>query len=244
MYVVIFTRFAAAQPRLYARSTYHVRFACAVFPHRSSSSHSIIFIKVPTRRVLPRIDLLIVEELDEVVESRSHRSAKERTDPVDPMIMTELRRRHSRAEAACRIERATGVEDAYSQSVSSDTYKVGEDVPPIIATNSASPMPIGAMNVSLLFSAASISTTKTSSAVMNISMKTPCATLVIGDRDVFVALISPGTMAFAIAAAHMAARSCAGKRQRPRMGGSAPARTRPNVTCCMSISMLLFRWVS
>lgn len=50
-----------------------------------------------------------------------------------------------------------------------------KSLPAIIAINSASPMPTGARNVLFCFSAASIKTVKTSRAVKNISMNTPCA---------------------------------------------------------------------
>jgi hypothetical protein len=72
----------------------------------------------------------------------------------------------------------------------------------------------------LLFSAASIRTTKVSSAVINISMKRPWATLVPGETDVLTWPMSPGNIASTTPPAHMQARSCAGKRKRERMAAS------------------------
>lgn len=103
-------------------------------------------------------------------------------------------------------------------------------VPAISATNSARPMPMGAINVSLLFSAASIRTVKTSSHVRNISKKTPWATVMPGARVVSTTLIGPGIMQSTKAAATMPPRIWAGKRQRPRTAGRVPVTTIPSVT--------------
>lgn len=51
-------------------------------------------------------------------------------------------------------------------------------------TKSARPMPMGARNVALCFSAASMKITKTSSAVRNISRNRPWAVLVLPPRVV------------------------------------------------------------
>jgi hypothetical protein len=110
-----------------------------------------------------------------------------------------------------------------------DEGKVG-NIPPIIATNNARPIPIGAIKVSLLFSAASIRTTNTSSAVIKASMKTPCAMLVSGDNEVLVAATLPGNIHCTNPPALIAARSCAGRRKSPRSGGSVPPSTKPSVT--------------
>lgn len=98
-------------------------------------------------------------------------------------------------------------------------------------------MPIGARNVSLLFSTASIKTTKTSSAVINISINTPCAMVVPGESEVFVLAMEPGNMPLTSAAALIAPRSCAGRRKRPRMKGTAPVRTRARVTWLFGMSV-------
>ena len=59
------------------------------------------------------------------------------------------------------------------QHLSARAVTGDESVPASSATKRARPMPTGAMNVALVFSAASINTVKTSSAVKNISMKSP-----------------------------------------------------------------------
>lgn len=100
-----------------------------------------------------------------------------------------------------------------------------------MATNNASPIPMGAMNVSLLFSAASMSTTNVSSAVMNISMNTPWVMLVPSERVVLTTPMSPGNMDSTSAPAHIAATICAGTRKRDRITGRVPASTMPRVTC-------------
>lgn len=63
-----------------------------------------------------------------------------------------------------------------------------------------SPMPTGAMNVPLCFSAASMKMVKTSRAVRNISMKSPWTTLVPPPRPVRT-VKGPGRRADKIAAA-------------------------------------------
>ena len=104
-------------------------------------------------------------------------------------------------------------------------------VPAISATNKANPIPTGAKKVPLLFSAASINTVTINKQVKNISIKSPCATLVPGLNVVFTSEIGPGNMTDTMAAEEMAPRICAGNRMRPRIGGRAEERTRPRVTC-------------
>lgn len=93
-------------------------------------------------------------------------------------------------------------------------------------------MPMGAMNVSFDFSAASIRTTKTSSAVMNISMNRPWAMDVSGARVVltFVMPLTPVNMQDTNPPAHIQAMSCAGIKNALRSHGSCPERLRPNAT--------------
>jgi hypothetical protein len=103
--------------------------------------------------------------------------------------------------------------------------------------NNANPTPTGARKVSLLFSAASISTVNTSSHVRNISMKTPCTIDVPGLSVVFTVLMSPGNMHDTRPAAVIPARSCVGMKMIPRVQGSRPARHTPSVTCsCQPVS--------
>jgi len=206
-----------------------------VRPHNLNLLHIII-----ACRILTGIYLLVIKELDEPIKARSHDSPKNWPDPIDPVVRRELRGCDCRSQRARWIQGATGVKDACFKSVSESREEVWglemRYVPPIMATKSANPIPIGAMNVSLLFSAASMSTTKTSSAVMNISMNTPWTTLVEGDSEVFVAAMSPGNITFTTAPAHIAAMSCAGNRNRVRIGGTTPDSTRPRVTYDTSIT--------
>jgi hypothetical protein len=53
---------------------------------------------------LSRVDLLIIEELDEVVESSSNSGTEARSDPVDPMVCEELGRDYSGTEASSRVK--------------------------------------------------------------------------------------------------------------------------------------------
>lgn len=95
----------------------------------------------------------------------------------------------------------------------------------------ASPIPIGARKVSFDFSAASMRMTKTSSAVMNISIKSPFAVDVSADNNVLTEEISLLNIAAARPPAHMDASNCAGMRKAVRAHGSCPARLRPKDTC-------------
>jgi hypothetical protein len=99
--------------------------------------------------------------------------------------------------------------------------------------NNESPMPIGAINVPLCFSAANMKMVKTSSAVRNISMKRPCVTEVPPPR--FVRTVKgPGNKAEQIAAAVIPPSTCATNKKRPRKYGSAPTRHIPSVTYFLS----------
>lgn len=81
-----------------------------------------------------------------------------------------------------------------------------EDVPAISATNKASPMPIGAMNVSLLFSAASMRTVIIKRQVRNISINSPWTILVPVRKVVLTKLIGLGNIPSTRPAAAMAPR--------------------------------------
>lgn len=94
----------------------------------------------------------------------------------------------------------------------------------------ASPMPTGARKVSFDFSAASMRITKTSSAVMNISINKPFAIDVPDDNKVLTAKIWSLNIAAARPPAHMDASSCAGMRKAVRAHGSCPARLNPKET--------------
>ena len=97
------------------------------------------------------------------------------------------------------------------------------------AMNKDRPMPTGAMNVALCFSAASMKIVKTSWAVRNISMKRP--------RVMEVPILSavrtsrgPGNSTLTTAAAVMAPRICDTVRSIPRIYVNAPTRHIPSVT--------------
>jgi hypothetical protein len=74
---------------------------------------SSVCVRICACRVLSRVDLLIIEELDEVVESSSNSGTEARSDPVDPMVCEELGRDYSGTEASSRVKRASSVVDAY-----------------------------------------------------------------------------------------------------------------------------------
>ncbi len=90
-------------------------------------------------------------------------------------------------------------------------------------------MPTGAMKVALCFSLASMKIVKTSSAVKNASMKTPCATLVPPAR-VVLTLNLAGKSPITIPEAAIAPAICATKTQIALKMGSAPTSTLPSVT--------------
>lgn len=87
------------------------------------------------------------------------------------------------------------------------------------------------MKVSLDFSAASMRMTKTSCAVMNISMKSPCATDMPGLRTVLTFDRSAPNIAATSPPAHIDASSCAGTRKAVRSQGTWPDKLRPKDTC-------------
>jgi len=114
----------------------------------------------------------------------------------------------------------------------SGVTRVRKNVPANSATNSARPIPTGAMNVALLFSAANIRTVKTSSAVRNISIKTPCAVVTFGVKEVSIDS-GPGNMADTSPAATIPPIICAGNNRAPRRAGRVPVITIPRVTCSL-----------
>ena len=96
--------------------------------------------------------------------------------------------------------------------------------------NSAMPTPTGATKVALLFSTASMKIAKTSSAVRNISMKTPRAMDVPPPSPVCTAM-GPGKRPETTAEAAMAPSIWAMKMMRPRSQGRASIKQSPSVTC-------------
>lgn len=81
--------------------------------------------------------------------------------------------------------------------------------------NRERPIPTGAMNVPLCFSAANIKIVKTSCAVRNISMKRPWTTDVPPPRLVLI-VDGPGNSAEQIAAAVIPPNTCEMTRKTPR----------------------------
>lgn len=95
--------------------------------------------------------------------------------------------------------------------------------PTISATNNAMPIPTGARNVALCFSAASMKTVKTSKEVRNISRKTPRA----GDIPALNVVLTdkgPGTRAWTTPAAAIPASICATKHMIALGRGTLPMR--------------------
>lgn len=195
--------------------------------------------------VLPRVHLLVVRPLDEAIVQGGQRRPEAGPEPVDPVVARETPGHDGTPEAAGRVQRAPGKENACAGVVSNESpgrrqhhvvRRPGlrlptKDLPVSSAMNNASPMPIGARKVSLDFSTASIRITKTSCAVRNISMKRPWATDVADDRMVVTFTIGPGNMASTSPAATMEASSWAGIRNAVRSHDSWPLRLNPNETC-------------
>lgn len=103
------------------------------------------------------------------------------------------------------------------------------NVPVIWHTNSVIPIPMGARNVALCFSTANIKMTTKNWIVRNISMKSPWTIEVPAPKETLTSK-GPGKRAETTPAAAMPARIWHGKTRRPRIGGTAPMRTRPRVT--------------
>jgi hypothetical protein len=59
--------------------------------------------------ILTRVDVLVVEKLDEVVEPGCQYSAHRRSKPVDPMVSGKARRRHARSEGTSWVHGSSSV---------------------------------------------------------------------------------------------------------------------------------------
>ena len=101
--------------------------------------------------------------------------------------------------------------DAYER-LSEELFEqdTAEGVPVSSAMKSERPMPMGAMYVALCFSAANMKMVKTSCAVRNISMKTPCTAFVPPPSDVRITK-APETKY--LRCLHLIWRRLSGKRQ-------------------------------
>lgn len=82
------------------------------------------------------------------------------------------------------------------------------------------------MKVTLLFSAASMSTVKQSRDVRNISIKRPLTMDVLADNEVLTVPMAKGKRPLTTALAAMPPRISAGNRKRPRTGGRFLVMTR------------------
>jgi len=69
--------------------------------------------EVATGRILTGVGLLVIEVLDKSVVSSSKRTAKERADPVDPVVTGERCASDGRTEAARGVEGAACVVHTY-----------------------------------------------------------------------------------------------------------------------------------
>lgn len=103
-----------------------------------------------------------------------------------------------------------------------------------------SPMHIGAMNVALCFSAASMKMVKTNPAVKDISMKRPWTTDVPAPRFV-VTVRGPGNRHETTAAAEMAPHSWAKNKSSPLKYVTAPTRHIPSVTAGLNVPPLILK---
>jgi len=88
---------------------------------------------------------------------------------------------------------------------------------------------MGARNVARCFSTANMKITSKNWIVRNISMNNPCTIEVPAPKETLTSK-GPGKRAETTPAAEMPARTWQGKTRRPRIGGTAPMRTRPRVT--------------
>jgi len=103
------------------------------------------------------------------------------------------------------------------------------DVPESSAMKRERPMPTGARKVPLCFSAASMKMQKTSSAVKNISMNSPCTMLEPPPRVVDT-FSGPGKSAETTAAEAIEPKICDINTRPPRVQLTAPIRHMPRVT--------------
>ncbi len=107
-------------------------------------------------KVLARVCRLVLEVLDEAVEDDGEHAAERGAQPVDPLIAAELCVGDVSAEGARWVQRASSVVDAWFRVDDMWVDSEGRRLPASSAMKSARPMPIGARNVPLCFSAASM----------------------------------------------------------------------------------------
>lgn len=154
------------------------------------------------------------------------------------MIVLKSRKNDIRSKGASRIERAAGVVDAFTDQ-EGHTGNLGH-LPASSAMNSDSPIPTGATNVALLFSAASMKMVNTSIVVKNISMKRPCVFDVPAPNDVRT-LSWPGYKTSTIPAAVIPPMIWEMKIKPPRTHGIAPTRHMPKVTAGLKSPPLILK---
>ena len=108
--------------------------------------------------------LLVSHPLDKCISTTCNDRTCERADPVNPVVAVKAYD-DGRAKTACGVETAASEVHAYVGSAKSPKQRLlaGFVIPVNSALNSDSPMPTGAMNVALCFSAASMKIVKTSS---------------------------------------------------------------------------------
>ena len=104
----------------------------------------------PFVKVLTGVNLLPSDKAKDVIEPSCQQRAKQRTNPVYPVISGETTVNHVRSEGASRIERTTGIIIAWEKSCVSSSFqepkrsRTGHDIPINSATKKASPIPTGA----------------------------------------------------------------------------------------------------
>jgi hypothetical protein len=72
-------------------------------------SLSKIRARLATLAILARVDVLVIEKFDEVVEPGCHHSAHRRPKPIDPMVSSKARSRHARSERPSWVYRRSRV---------------------------------------------------------------------------------------------------------------------------------------
>ena len=127
--------------------------------------------------VLSRDGIFVVHEFGKLVIAGSYQSPQQGADPVDPMMARPVAGDAVNTEGAGWVEGTASVVDTWMRGISIDFgSRNSGHIPANSQTKSARPMPTGAMNVALFFSAASMRTVMVNMAVKNISMNKPCAT--------------------------------------------------------------------
>lgn len=195
-------------------------------PAISLDIRMVMMIRTP---VLPGVALLPPQVLEQRVEPGRQQRAEDGAEEVDPKVRREAACDDGRAEGARGVEGAAGEVDACGTVSIMEGGGEGEEVPVNSARKKAVPMPTGARYVPLCFSAASMMMTKTSSAVRNISMKSPWA-VDAPPPSVVLTVRGPGKSAETIPAAAMPARSWETTTTALRMAGRPPTRARARVT--------------